>query len=301
MRASAILDPSLEQQDPVSRRAYLGKRLRETVAWAHARSPHVRRAFDKAGIGVRDVALLDDLAKIPVTRKDDVPSLQAADPPFGGLLAVEPGRLQRIFASPGSDWAPLWEVLARPYAPGEIPEYVSVRHEETAVDPPGHSAAVALRLVLRRVEGEQLEGTSEQNDLPRLGRVDHSDQPQRHAREEAPVGARQSLEVLDVPDPVELRLRTGVHTNITLPYLPAGAASLDVAFADPEQAARIPIEILSDGAYSRDVSRADDGTLFVPRISVSVPPVRLPDVVALAATSSLFSKNDELHWRRTSW
>src|SRR5438132_1283491 len=100
-RASAILDPALEQQDPVTRRAYLGTRLRETVAYAQARSPHVRRAFDKAGIGPRDVASLDDLAKVPITRKDDVPAMQAAEPPFGGLLAVEPGRLQRIFASPG--------------------------------------------------------------------------------------------------------------------------------------------------------------------------------------------------------
>ena len=41
--------------------------------------------------------------------------------------------VERIFASPGSDWAPLWEALARPYAAGEIPEYVSVRHEETAI------------------------------------------------------------------------------------------------------------------------------------------------------------------------
>jgi acetolactate synthase-1/2/3 large subunit len=41
--------------------------------------------------------------------------------------------VERIFASPGSDWAPLWEALARPHAAGEFPEYVSVRHEETAV------------------------------------------------------------------------------------------------------------------------------------------------------------------------
>ena len=41
--------------------------------------------------------------------------------------------VERIFASPGSDWAPLWEALAKPHAPGEFPEYLSVRHEETAV------------------------------------------------------------------------------------------------------------------------------------------------------------------------
>ncbi len=41
--------------------------------------------------------------------------------------------VERIFASPGSEWAALWEALAQRYAPGEIPEYLSARHEETAV------------------------------------------------------------------------------------------------------------------------------------------------------------------------
>lgn len=49
------------------------------------------------------------------------------------LKALRAMGVQRIFASPGSDWAPLWEALARPHAPDEIPEYVSVRHEETAI------------------------------------------------------------------------------------------------------------------------------------------------------------------------
>jgi thiamine pyrophosphate-dependent acetolactate synthase large subunit-like protein len=49
------------------------------------------------------------------------------------LKALGAMGVERIFASPGSDWAPLWEALARPHAPGEVPEYVSVRHEETAV------------------------------------------------------------------------------------------------------------------------------------------------------------------------
>ena len=49
------------------------------------------------------------------------------------LRALGAMGVERIFASPGSDWAPLWEALARPRATGEFPEYVSVRHEETAV------------------------------------------------------------------------------------------------------------------------------------------------------------------------
>jgi acetolactate synthase I/II/III large subunit len=40
--------------------------------------------------------------------------------------------VERIFASPGSDWAPLWEALERPCTDA-LPQYVSVRHEETAV------------------------------------------------------------------------------------------------------------------------------------------------------------------------
>ena len=42
--------------------------------------------------------------------------------------------IERIFASPGSEWSPVWEHLAKPYAePGAIPLYLSSRHEEVAL------------------------------------------------------------------------------------------------------------------------------------------------------------------------
>jgi acetolactate synthase-1/2/3 large subunit len=41
--------------------------------------------------------------------------------------------VERIFASPGSEWAPVWEYLAKPYAADEVPAYLSSRHEEIAV------------------------------------------------------------------------------------------------------------------------------------------------------------------------
>jgi acetolactate synthase-1/2/3 large subunit len=41
--------------------------------------------------------------------------------------------VERIYASPGSDWAPLWEALAKPYREDEVPDYISSRHEETAI------------------------------------------------------------------------------------------------------------------------------------------------------------------------
>ena len=48
------------------------------------------------------------------------------------LRALRAMGVERIYASPGSDWAPVWEALAGA-RPGEVPEYISVRHEETAV------------------------------------------------------------------------------------------------------------------------------------------------------------------------
>ncbi|MGB0574937.1 MAG: thiamine pyrophosphate-dependent enzyme [Alphaproteobacteria bacterium] len=40
--------------------------------------------------------------------------------------------VERIFASPGSEWAPVWEALADPTV-NDIPIYMSTRHEETAL------------------------------------------------------------------------------------------------------------------------------------------------------------------------
>jgi phenylacetate-CoA ligase len=41
------------------------------------------------------------LARLPVTRKSQLVDLQKKDPPLGGLTAVKPNRLARIFQSPG--------------------------------------------------------------------------------------------------------------------------------------------------------------------------------------------------------
>jgi phenylacetate-CoA ligase len=106
LRASAILDPKLEQQSAEERRAFLGARLAATVAHAFERAPGVRRALEQAGIAPRDVGGLAHLEKLPVTRKDALPGLQAEEPPFGGLLGVPVGKLWRAFMSPGPIFDP---------------------------------------------------------------------------------------------------------------------------------------------------------------------------------------------------
>jgi len=92
VRPGRILDPALEQETAADRERRLGRRLRETVAHARAKSAYFGRVLPQA---------VDRLEQIPIIRKDDLPALQASEPPFGGLVAVDPGRLQRIFASPG--------------------------------------------------------------------------------------------------------------------------------------------------------------------------------------------------------
>jgi acetolactate synthase-1/2/3 large subunit len=50
------------------------------------------------------------------------------------LSALGEMGVDRIFASPGSEWSPVWESLAKPASPDErLPQYLSTRHEETAV------------------------------------------------------------------------------------------------------------------------------------------------------------------------
>jgi phenylacetate-CoA ligase len=106
LRPSAILDPSLECEPPEARRARLSAGLRAAVAHAHANAPRLRRALDQAGVAPADVRGLESLERLPVTRKDALPALQAEEPPFGGLLGVPIERLARIFMSPGPIFDP---------------------------------------------------------------------------------------------------------------------------------------------------------------------------------------------------
>ena len=71
------------------------------VAYGAEHSPEIERRLAAAGMSAGDVAAVADLRSIPVLAKDDLPALQAADPPFGGMLAVAARSLARIYRSPG--------------------------------------------------------------------------------------------------------------------------------------------------------------------------------------------------------
>ncbi len=69
-------------------------------------APGFARRLQQAGLTPDDLRTPEDLARLPVLRKDDLAELQAQDPPFGGLLAVPMAQLKRVFQSPGPIYEP---------------------------------------------------------------------------------------------------------------------------------------------------------------------------------------------------
>ncbi|MEZ4517444.1 MAG: hypothetical protein R3C44_11635 [Chloroflexota bacterium] len=79
--------------------------LHDTVRFAYDHAPAVRERFDSAGITPDDIRSVADLSRIPILTKDEAIARQAAEPPFGGMLAGPLLAVSRLFFSPG----PLYE------------------------------------------------------------------------------------------------------------------------------------------------------------------------------------------------
>jgi phenylacetate-CoA ligase len=80
--------------------------VRGLMAGAWQGAPGFVRRLQETGFAPEDLRGPEDLPRFPVLRKADLPRLQAADPPFGGLLAVPVTSLKRLFASPGPIYEP---------------------------------------------------------------------------------------------------------------------------------------------------------------------------------------------------
>ena len=89
-------------------------RIRELVQHAYDKAPAIRSLLNEAGVAPSDIGGADDLAEIPVLRKDSLVEIHQANPPFGGFLTIDPDDLPRIYISPG----PIYD----PQPPPEDPE-----------------------------------------------------------------------------------------------------------------------------------------------------------------------------------
>ncbi len=86
--------------------ATLDERIKTQIAHAYNNAPAIKQWLDDAGLSPKDINRADDLAKIPVLSKDRLVEIHAANPPFGGFLAVDPKTLPRIYISPGPIYDP---------------------------------------------------------------------------------------------------------------------------------------------------------------------------------------------------
>lgn len=89
---------ALETRDPQQREAELLARLPGLIARAKT-APGWQRIL--CHVDPRDITSRAALARLPVTRKDDLKIMQRLEAPFGGLNATRAARLRRHFMSPG--------------------------------------------------------------------------------------------------------------------------------------------------------------------------------------------------------
>jgi phenylacetate-CoA ligase len=95
---------ALEARRPEEREAALMAALPRHLAHAKQNAPGWRRILE--GVDPAGVVSRAALARLPVTRKSDLPELQKALPPLGGLNATPVDKLAKLFVSPGPVYDP---------------------------------------------------------------------------------------------------------------------------------------------------------------------------------------------------
>ncbi len=97
----------LETRAPEQREEEQFAALSAQVAHARSNAPAYAEIF--RDVEPEAVTGREALAGLPVTRKTDLMARQQAEPPFGGLTAVSPAQVRRIFQSPGPIYEPQGE------------------------------------------------------------------------------------------------------------------------------------------------------------------------------------------------
>ena len=91
------------------------EKLRETVAWVAARVPFYQKKFQELGITTDSIQSLEDVAKLPMTEKNDLRD----NYPFG-LCAVPLEEVVRVHASSGTTGKP----ITGPYTAEDLDQWI---------------------------------------------------------------------------------------------------------------------------------------------------------------------------------
>ncbi len=120
-QATTTFFDKAEIQDPLFRQTGLMAKLRKQLGHAKSSSPYWQNAL--ADIDPENIQSREDLARLPILRKNDLVTLQAGDDLFGGI-ATDQGRIKRVFFSPGpivepqADVPDPWRMASALYAAG---------------------------------------------------------------------------------------------------------------------------------------------------------------------------------------
>ncbi len=89
------------------RERYYNENIRRLIEFAYENAPAVKDRLDKVGVKPSQIRTTKDLELIPFITRDEIIKLQAANPPFGGLLTMPVKDLYRILFSPGPIYVPV--------------------------------------------------------------------------------------------------------------------------------------------------------------------------------------------------
>ncbi|EIJ41811.1 coenzyme F390 synthetase [Beggiatoa alba B18LD] len=118
----SVFYDDLETLDPHVRELTLFASLPRQIHHAQQNSASFAKIL--AGINGADIINRQALAQLPITRKSNLIALQEKNPPFGGLAALFPRQMRRIFSSPGPIYEPearridFWRMARALYAAG---------------------------------------------------------------------------------------------------------------------------------------------------------------------------------------
>ncbi len=94
----------LETRSGARRAQDLAEALPVQIARAMAGAPAIGAALQ--GVSAQDVRGVEDLARLPVTRKSALGEAQAEAPPFGGYTTLAANSFEHVFQSPGPIYEP---------------------------------------------------------------------------------------------------------------------------------------------------------------------------------------------------
>ena len=261
------------------------------VAFGADHSREIGRRMAGAGMSARDVAGVADLRAIPVLAKDDLPALQAADPPFGGMLAAPAGLLARIYRSPGpindpqGDGDDFWRFAPALRAAGFRPGEVVLNSFSYHLTPGGLMLDGGLRAAGCAVIPGGVAATSAQIDAAcAAGATGYTGTPQflltlleRAAESGGPLGFERAL-VTGAPLPPSLRarLRDDFGVDVHQAYAAADTGLLGYECAEKDGwhvAPEVVVEVLAPGD-DRPAGEGEAGQVVVTSPNPVYPLVR---------------------------